>query len=85
MLLCHESKAYFGGQGRRYYVQHCATLGDIGNFQRKVVCVAGRNWVTLGDIRRHWTKLNSNIQIMSNIIIHKLCIYIENTTVNIKI
>ena len=81
----HEwSKAYFGGQGRRYYVQHCATLGDIGNFQRKVVCVAGRNCATLSDIGRHWTKLNSNIQ-MSNIIIHKLCIYIENTTVNIKI
>jgi hypothetical protein len=47
------TKAYFGGQGLRYYVQHCATLGDIGNFQRKVVCVAGRNWATLSDIGRH--------------------------------
>jgi hypothetical protein len=37
-------QAYFEGQGSRYYVQHCATLGDIGNFQRKVVCVAGRIW-----------------------------------------
>ena len=46
-------EAYFGGQGRRYYVQHCATLGDIGNFQRKVVCVAGRNCATLSDIGRH--------------------------------
>jgi hypothetical protein len=54
-------QAYFGGQGRRYYVQHCATLGDIGNVQRKVMCIAGRNWATLSDIRRHWTKLNSNI------------------------
>ena len=45
-------KAYFGGKGRRYYVKHCATLGDIGNFQRKVVRVAGRNWATLGDIKQ---------------------------------
>jgi hypothetical protein len=37
-------------QGRRYYVQHCATLAI---FKEKVVCVTGRNWATLGEIRRH--------------------------------
>ena len=52
-LYYYLKKAYFGGQGRRYYVQHCATLGDIGNYQRKVVRVAGRNCATLRDIGRH--------------------------------
>ena len=32
-------------------VAACATLGDIGNFQRKVVCVALWNSAKLGDLR----------------------------------
>jgi hypothetical protein len=49
-------------------VQHCATLGDIGNFQRKVVCVCAklgdieRHWATLGDIERHWATLDKTEQ-----------------------
>jgi hypothetical protein len=62
----HIFKAYFGGQGRRYYVQHCATLasdskksimlrwaklGDIG----RIDCQAKfKNWVHMGEIRRPW-------------------------------
>ena len=62
----------------------CATLCDIRRHWQFSKKSSVRRWAKLCDIERHWTKLNSNIQ-MSNIIIHKLCIYIENTTVNIKI
>ena len=48
----------------------CATLCDIGNFQRKVVCVAGRNWATLGDIGQTEQQYPDNVKYYNSQIMH---------------